>query len=283
VFPADQYQLLDFGQGRKLERFGNIMLDRPAPVVQGIQPAFPELWKSAHARYERRQGDQGEWRLLTPVPESWSIAHDPFRLELRLTPFGHVGIFAEQATNWDWIATQVRRAGRPLRVLNLFAYTGASTLAAAAAGAEVAHVDAAANTVAWARRNAELSGLAAAPVRWIVEDALKFARREAKRGRRYDAVVLDPPTYGHGPKGEPWKLPEHLLPLLQLCGELTREHRAFVLLTCHSPGVGPAELSASLADGVFGHCSIGATASQLWLATADGRRLQSGAVARWPG
>jgi 23S rRNA (cytosine1962-C5)-methyltransferase len=166
--------------------------------------------------------------------------------------------------------------------LNLFAYTGGGTLAAAAAGAEVTHIDAASSVVSRARRNAELSGLSTATIRWIVEDALKFCRREVKRGNRYDAVILDPPTYGHGPKGEAWKIGEHLLPLLELCGELTAESRAFVLVTCHSPGIGAAELSAYLSEGIFGHCGQPPKAGELHLETAEGRRLPSGVFARWP-
>ena len=153
----------------------------------------------------RRRGNGRDRREL---PERWTIAHGPLQFELKRTDFGHLGLFPEQAENWDWIAERVAAAGRPLKVLNLFAYTGGSTLAAAAAGAEVVHVDAAKNIVAWARRNAELSGLADAPIRWIAEDAMKFVKRELKRGNRYDAVILDPPSYGHGPQGEVWRLVE---------------------------------------------------------------------------
>jgi 23S rRNA (cytosine1962-C5)-methyltransferase len=171
---------------------------------------------------------------------------------------------------------------RPLRVLNLFAYTGGSTLAAAAAGAEVVHIDSARNIVDRARRNAELSGLADRPIRWIAEDAMKFCQRELKRGNRYDAVILDPPTYGHGPAGQPWKIAEDLLPMLKICAELTEATRAFVLITSHTPGLGPAELSAYLAEGIFGHCAQPTSAGELFLRVADERRLPSGVVARWP-
>ncbi len=316
-----KYELLDFGDGRKLERFGSIVLDRPSPAAEGTRKARGELWTEAAARFDGRTGD-GVW-----IPErekwmtdDWHVEFDvgaPIRMVLDALPSGQVGVFPEQRENWEWIARQVaqkrivnplaatrREARRPqrsapdesrsappslrvaandtLRVLNLFAYTGGSTLAAAAAGAEVVHVDAARSVVDRARQNAELSGLAERPIRWIVEDAMKFCRREVKRGNRYDAVVLDPPTYGHGPKGEPWKIGEHLLPLLQLCGELTAEHRALVLVTCHSPGIGPAELSAYLSEGVFGHCGQPPKAGELFLETADGRRLPSGVFARWP-
>lgn len=213
----------------------------------------------------------------------WQIAHGPLQFELRPTPFGHLGVFPEQAANWDWIGARIRRAKGPLRVLNLFAYTGGSTLAAAAAGAEVVHVDAAKNVVAWARRNAELSNLADAPIRWITEDARKFVRREINRGERYDAVILDPPSYGHGPGGEVWKIERHLPELLADCGKLTEGRREFLLLTCHSPSFGLAEAQACFADSIFGHCQNSGRAEPLFLSTADGRRLPSGIAVRWPG
>jgi 23S rRNA (cytosine1962-C5)-methyltransferase len=217
------------------------------------------------------------------LPETWTICHDELQFQLKPTPFGNVGVYPEQAENWDWIRSQVKRSERRLKVLNLFAYTGGATLAAAAAGAEVVHVDAAANVVAWARRNAEASGLEDAPIRWIVEDAVKFCRREVRRGNRYDAVILDPPSYGHGPKGEVWKTERHLMSLLSLCGKLTVKRRVFVLVTCHTPSLGAAELEACLADAVFGHCQSGVRAYRLEIRSADGRTLPSGVMARWPG
>lgn len=222
------------------------------------------------------------------MPAAWPVTATlaegvKVRLEVKLTDSGHLGLFPEQATNWQWIARRVAQAGRPLRVLNLFGYTGGSTLAAAVAGAEVTHIDSARSVVAWARQNAALAGLADAPIRWIAEDAGRFVRRELKRGNRYDAVILDPPSYGHGPKGETWKLANDLPQLLTNCAELTRERRAFLLLTCHTPGYGPAELEALLADTVFGSCQAGVRASLLSISTADGRQLPAGVVARWPG
>jgi 23S rRNA (cytosine1962-C5)-methyltransferase len=289
---SDKYELLDFGDGRKLERFGSIVLDRPSPAAEGLHKSRRELWSNATARFEGRTGE-GVWipQSESWVPDNWNFEYDrvaSFRLLLDALPSGQVGVFPEQLENWDWIARQVRHskptaeAGGFLRLLNLFAYTGGSTLAAAAAGAEVVHVDAARNIVERARQNAALSGLAERPIRWIVEDAMKFCRREVKRGNRYDAVILDPPTYGHGPKGEPWKIGEHLLPLLELCGELTGENRAFVLVTSHSPGIGPAELSAYLSEGIFGHCGQPPKSGELYLEPSDGRRLESGVFARWP-
>ena len=286
-----QYELLDFGDSRKLERFGPVVLDRPCPAADGARKARPELWRDVTARYDGARTGDGTW---SPPPDKWVVpdwlfVHDgaaAFRLQLDALPSGQVGVFPEQRANWEWMARQVAKPqaaiGRPLRVLNLFAYTGGSTLAAAAAGAEVVHVDAARNIVDRARHNAELSGLADRRIRWITEDALKFCQREVKRGNQYDAVILDPPSYGHGPQGEVWKIGEHLLPLLKLCGQLTADNRALVLVTCHSPGIGPAELAAYLSDGIFGHCGPPPATGELFLESSDGRRLPSGVFARWP-
>jgi 23S rRNA (cytosine1962-C5)-methyltransferase len=282
MFVTNQYQLLDFGRGRKLEQFGAAIIDRPSPAAESAEPSDAAAWSKAHMKYQRTSAESGDWRTKKRTPAVWTVQHADVTFELRPTPFGHLGIFPEQAGNWDWIAERVRRCGGRPRVLNLFAYTGGSTLAAASAGAEVVHVDAAKNMLAWARRNAELSNLAAAPIRWIAEDAKKFAERELKRGNQYDAVILDPPSYGHGPKGETWKINRDLPALLETCAQLTAGHRAFMLLTCHSSGFGPAELEALLADAVFGSCQAGARARPLTIRTAHGRDLPAGVVARWP-
>ena len=291
MFEPNQYQLVDFGNGRKLERFGRLTLDRPCPAAETETKAESTAWKESDAKFKRTAQDQGKWetpsgRSWTPDLGEWSIRHVTAQFQLRPTPFGHVGVFPEQAENWDWIKKQVTRAiksaGDPPKVLNLFAYTGGSTMAAAAAGAQVVHVDAAKNTVNWARSNADSSGLAQSPIRWIVEDATRFVQREVKRGNKYNAVILDPPSYGHGPKGEPWKLTEHLHNLLKGCKELTSENRQFILLTCHSPGFDAAAAEAILAQTFFGHCGAGATAKSTFLKTSDGRRLHAGVTARWP-
>jgi 23S rRNA (cytosine1962-C5)-methyltransferase len=280
MFTRDQYQLLDFGDGRRLESFGPWRLDRPCPTAEGMPQADPEAWQRTDARFERTDGENGQWSGGDGMPETWTIAHGAFRLELKCSPFGHVGVFAEQTANWDWIAEQVKASPEPPKVLNLFAYTGGSTLAAATAGAEVVHVDAARNTVAWARRNAELSGLADAPIRWIAEDARKFVRRELDRGNTYDAVILDPPSYGHGPRGEVWQLSKHLAGLVAMCGQLTAGRRRFMLVTCHTPGVGPDDLARLLVAGL-GVSAGHVTAAAMSLDATTGRELSSGVVARW--
>jgi 23S rRNA (cytosine1962-C5)-methyltransferase len=321
MFDATQYQLLDFGDGRRLERFGPLTLDRPCPAAENMRRADLEMWQNADARFEARNDENGQWVCRRELPERWSIAHGRLRFELKRTDFGHLGVFPEQAENWDWLGRELKVESREqrvesresrvksqrsplppgegqgeggesrkpkaesgerediLRVLNLFAYTGGSTLAAAACGAEVTHVDAARNIVAWARRNAELSGLAEAPIRWIVEDAQKFVKRELKRGRRYDAVILDPPSYGHGPRGEVWRLSKHLPRLLAMCAELTDGRPAFMLLTCHTPGYDWASLSDMMQEalGSEGQCA----AHALTIPAASGAKLPSGIVVRW--
>ena len=280
MFTSDQYSLLDFGNGRRLERFGPVVLDRPCPAVEGMACADRVRWSEADARFGDRGSEKECWSENGELPERWTIEHEKVRFELKRTEFGHLGIFPEQSVNWDWIGKQAEGFGAGMKVLNLFAYTGGCTLAAAAAGAEVVHVDAAKNTVNWARRNAELSGLAEAPIRWIVDDAAKFVRREVKRGNQYDAVILDPPSYGHGARGEVWRLSKHLEPLLKNCATLTGGRRQYVLLTCHTPGYEPERLGEMLTE-VCGDGSGKIAAGSLTIRSVDGREMPSGVFARW--
>jgi 23S rRNA (cytosine1962-C5)-methyltransferase len=281
MFPSDQYQLCDFGNGRRLERFGLLTLDRPCPAAENVSQSDRAAWEDADARFERTSDKMGRWVAKRELPDSWTVLHEPFRLELKRTDFGHLGVFPEQAPNWDWIAQKVRELPGQARVLNLFAYSGGSTLAAVAAGAEVTHVDGAGNVVNWARRNAELSGMANGPIRWITEDATKFVRRELKRGNCYDAVVLDPPSYGHGPRGEVWRLSKHLARLLNMCAQLTAGRRRFMLLTCHTPKFGPQRLAA-MVGAALGDADSGVLTSEpMRLRDVNGRHLPSGVVVRW--
>ena len=293
MFETDQYELLDFGslkgQGAKLERLGGYLISRPCPAAESKQRRNVELWKEcdatfsfSNARQFDKAGERGKWNFQSPEPKPWLLCHGNWKLNLRTTPFGHVGAFVEQQENWDWISKKVQAAGKAIKVLNLFAYTGGSTLAAAAAGAEVVHIDSAKNIVQWARENAELSGMAENPIRWIVEDCQRFVARELKRGNRYDAIILDPPSFGHGPKGEVWKIDRDLIELLRNCRQLLSDSPVFFLLSCHSPGLGVAELQATVCDSIFGTCSAQVVARPLELKTQNGRALNAGNVVRWP-
>ena len=277
----DQYQLLDFGEGRKLERFGKLILDRPCKTADGARRTKPAIWDKADAVFVRDETAGGNWRSQNRVPLSWTIAHKKLVFELKLTDFGHVGIFPEQVVNWDWIRRQIKAINEPVRVLNLFAYTGGCTLVSAAVGAEVVHVDAAQNTVLWARRNTEASGLKGSPIRWITEDATRFLQREMKRGNTYHAVILDPPTFGHGPKGEIWKIEQHLPELLEHCMEITDEHRRFMLLSCHSTGIYPQEIQKYLTDALGDLRGGKVESGGLAIPCADGRQLYCGVATRW--
>lgn len=274
----DDYELLDFGDGRKLERFGPHLLDRPA-VQASIPPHLPAIWNTADARYLAWDlGGAGMWEGSLGQEQTWLVGSGGLTLELRLSAGGQVGIFPEQVENWSWIRERVREAGRQPHVLNLFAYTGGSTLAAAAAGAQVVHVDAARSAVQWARQNARHSDLDAAPIRWIVEDARRFVQRELRRGRRYDGLILDPPTFGRGPRGEVWQLARDLPALLEACRGLTRGGRQFMLLTCHTAGM----TAGSLRRLVQPHLpDRGLTVKNLPLRSRDGRELWSGLALRW--
>lgn len=246
------YELLDFGNGRKLERFGDYLLDRPSPpAISFTETLSPKRWRQADACFIRQKGLQGAWHFQRPLPETWIWQTPHFAMELKPTNVGHLGVFPEQAKNWEWLYRQTKqnlRSGEPFRVLNLFGYTGGSSLAVAAAMREegitveqrdsfsVTHLDAASNVVQWARRNAALSQLSDTPIRWIAEDAVKFVRRALNRGERYEGVILDPPSYGHGKKGEVWRLEQDLPNLLEGCAALLKRSPRFVLLTVHSPG-----------------------------------------------
>jgi 23S rRNA (cytosine1962-C5)-methyltransferase len=282
MFASDQYELVDFGMGRKLERFGAYLLDRPTLAAGDYVKRLPELWENVDARYTRTSGETGEWRGEVELPASWIIRHEPFALEIKPTPFGHLGVFPEQAENWDWIGERVHafiaaHERRP-KVLNLFAYTGGSTLAAATAGAEVVHVDAAANTVAWARRNAEVSGLSDAPIRWIVEDARRFVDRELRRGNRYDMVIADPPAYGHGPKGETWQILRDWCAMHDAVSSLLALTHA-MLWTHHCDLLGGESGVQRLPGLPQGSESVDGM-TNAWLVDRSGRRMHSGFVYR---
>ena len=240
----NEYALLDSGHGRKLERFGTILLDRPC--AQAVwNPSTPALWKEADAYFTRKDGL--EWRGREALPDSWIASIEGVRMKLATTDFGHLGVFPETRELWRWIRERIKGETKtrkePLNFLNLFAYSGGATLAAAQGGAHCCHVDASKGMVAWARENAALNELEDHPIRWIVDDVNKFLQREERRGRRYDAVLLDPPSFGRGKSGELYKIEHALLETLQLCKNVLSEQPAFVYLTSHTPGFTPTVLS----------------------------------------
>lgn len=235
------YELLDTSAGDRLERWGDVILIRPDPQVLWNTPREDPRWETADAVYHRSSSGGGKWETRS-APGQWEIQYQgdfsqPLRFSIRPTPFKHTGLFPEQAGNWDRMAGWIRRAGRPVRVLNLFGYTGGATLACAAAGASVCHVDASKGIIAWARENASLSGLSDKPIRWIADDCMKFVEREIRRGNKYDGIVMDPPSYGRGPGGEVWKLEEKIYPLLTLCAQLLSNSPLFFLLNSYTTGI----------------------------------------------
>ena len=284
---ADQwkdYELLDCSLGEKLERWGGYTLVRPDPQAIWDTPRSHRGWDKPDARYARSRTGGGQW-ASKKVPERWQVRYRDLTFQVGLMNFKHTGLFPEQATNWDWMTGLVSdrvKQGREVRVLNLFAYTGGATVACAKAGASVCHVDAAKGMVAWARENARLSGLEDAPIRWIVDDCGKFVEREIRRGKTYDAIIMDPPSYGRGPGGEVWKLEESLYPFVKLCAGVLSDKPLFVLINSYTTGLAPSVLGYLL------HLLVGAkyggkcTWDELGLpVTETGLALPCGATGRW--
>ncbi|MDE6968489.1 MAG: class I SAM-dependent methyltransferase [Eubacterium sp.] len=274
------YEVIDCSDGEKLERWGRYLLLRPDPQVIWQTVRSDRRWHQLNAHYHRSSKGGGEWEFFD-LPEQWNIRYKTLTFHLKPFSFKHTGLFPEQAVNWDWIASQIRQAGRPTRVLNLFAYTGGATLAAAKAGAQVTHVDASKGMVAWAKENAQTSGLGDAPIRWLVDDCMKFVEREIRRGRTYDAIIMDPPSYGRGPKGEIWKIETAIYPLIQNCTKLFSQDPLFFLINSYTTGLQPAVLAYMLGsamkkyDGVTDAQEIGLPVS------SSGLILPCGASGRW--
>lgn len=275
------FELIDCSDGEKLERWGKYTLVRPDPQAIWSTKRENRAWFSPNGRYARSSTGGGRW-AKADVPESWQVHYGELTFNVKLMNFKHTGIFPEQACNWDYIMEKVRNAGRPLNVLNLFAYTGAASLAAAAAGANVCHVDAAKGMVAWAKENAVASGLADRPIRWIVDDCQKFVEREIRRGRRYDAIIMDPPSYGRGPSGEIWKLEESLYPFVKLCAEVLSDEPEFVIINSYTTGLSPSVISY-MSETIFTERFGGKSESQeIGLpVTESGLALPCGATCRW--
>ena len=275
------YDVLDTSNGEKLERWGKYVLVRPDPQVIWSTPKKHPGWRNFDARYARSNTGGGHWSEHR-LPERWQISYKELTFNVKPMNFKHTGIFPEQAANWDFIGEKIRGAGRPISVLNLFAYTGGATLAAAAAGASVCHVDAAKGMVAWAKENAKTSGLENAPIRWIVDDCGKFVEREIKRGRRYDAIIMDPPSYGRGPSGEIWKLEQNLYPFVEQVSRVLSDDPLFVIINSYTTGLAPSVvgyiLNSVIGSRFGGHCE----SEELGLpVTQSGLTLPCGAAGRW--
>ena len=288
---ADQwndYEVIDCSKGEKLERWGDYLLVRPDPQVIWDTPKKENGWRKMNGHYHRSSKGGGEWEFFQ-LPKEWTIQYYlPInkKLTFHLKPFSfkHTGLFPEQAANWNWFSQLIADAvskGRQVKVLNLFAYTGGATLAAAAAGASVTHVDASKGMVTWAKENAISSGLKDAPIRWLVDDCVKFVEREIRRGNHYDAIIMDPPSYGRGPKGEIWKIEESVYPLIQLCSQILTDNPLFFLINSYTTGLQPAVLSYMIST-VLGTANGTVTASEIGLpVSSNGLVLPCGASGRY--
>ncbi len=282
-----EYELLDSGKGKKLERFGEYVLVRSEPQARWAAALPAGRWQAADGEYVKaRNGPRGEWKFRKPIPARWAMQQGNLNFWVQPAPSGHVGVFPDQACHWDWIAEVTKRAARPVKALCLFGHTGLATLTAAAAGAEVTHVDASRKAVAWARENQSLSKLSECRIRWVVEDALTFVRREARRGNRYDAIVLDPPKFGRGPDGEIWKLEESLPELLGACGKVLSASPVFILLNVYTTVLtrgriekGAEELRAWLKE-MLTNLRVTITAGEVALQDGARRRISGSVFAR---
>ena len=275
------YEVIDTSEGEKLERWGKYILLRPDPQVIWNTPRKNPAWKKINAHYHRSKKGGGEWEFFD-LPEQWSIHYKDLTFHLKPFSFKHTGLFPEQAANWDWFSDLIKNAKRPIKVLNLFAYTGGATCAAAKAGASVTHVDASKGMVTWAKENAAASGLAEAPIRWIVDDCVKFVEREIRRGNHYDAIIMDPPSYGRGPKGEIWKIEEKIHAFIGLCEQLLSDEPLFFLVNSYTTGLAPAVLSYLIATEIIPKHGGFVESNEVGLPVSDnGLILPCGAAGRW--
>jgi len=279
----EQYTVLDTSSEEKLEDWNGVRLIRPDPQIIWKTPKNEKLWENAHGHYFRSSTGGGSWEFSDPkYREAWQVSYRELTFRIKPTGFKHTGLFPEQAVNWDFMRDRIKESGREISVLNLFAYTGGATLACAQAGASVCHVDASKGMVSWARENAELSGLADKPVRWIVDDCEKFVSREIRRGRKYDAIVMDPPSYGRGSNGEVWKLEDSIYDLVDLCSNVLSDDPLFFLINSYTTGLSPAVM-AYILDGVL-RKKFGGTVSsdEIGLPVkSSGMPLPCGSTAIW--
>lgn len=276
------YQIIDASGGEKLERWGDVLLIRPDPQIIWHTDKKDLAWSRAAGRYVRSNRGGGAWEFFRQPPKQWEITYRDLRFHIKPTGFKHMGLFPEQAVNWDWFRRKIIKAKRPIRVLNLFAYTGGATLACAAAGAEVCHVDASKGTVLWAKENAALSELSEGRIRYIVDDCEKFVEREIRRAHFYDAVIMDPPSYGRGPGGEVWKLEQKLYHLLLLCRGVLGDKPLFFVLNSYTTGLSPSVMAYLLGSTVGQQFGGHISADEIGLAVQNGRQiLPCGATAVW--
>lgn len=274
------YEILDMANGEKLERWGNVYLIRPDPQIIWKDKSKPELWKKANAHYHRSKTGGGEWEYIKKVPESWQIKYKNLTFNLKPMGFKHTGLFPEQAVNWDFMINKIKHANREIKVLNLFAYTGGASVACALAGASVCHVDSSKGMTAWAKENIESSGLSNRPVRFIVDDVIKFVQREIRRGNKYDAIVMDPPSYGRGTNGEVWNIEESLYKLVELCMKVLSDNPLFFLINSYTTGLSPTILSNILSLTIKKQGKI--TAGEIGLPMKDSNLvLPCGIYGRW--
>lgn len=275
------YKLIDATDGFRLESWGGVVLVRPDPQVIWKFDKKSPLWDKPHAIYHRSQKGGGSWEYLKKVPDKWNINYGDLKFGVSPTGFKHTGLFPEQATNWDEYGRMIKGENRPLNILNLFGYTGGATLACAAAGAKVCHVDASKGIVAWARENARLSGLEKAPVRWIVDDCIKFVAREIRRGNKYDGIIMDPPSYGRGPGGEVWKLEDNIYQLLDMCRQIVSDDPLFIAVNSYTTGISPAVMEYMLSLMMKEHKGS-VSADEIGLRVeATGLALPCGSTAMW--
>ena len=283
---ADQwkdYELIDMGNGEKLERWGNYVLRRPDPQVVWPMEAEWSLWKNPHGHYHRSNKGGGQWEHKKKYPEQWTISYKDLKFHIKPTGFKHTGLFPEQAANWEWSMDKIRNAKRPIKVLNLFAYTGGATVACAAAGAaEVCHVDASKGMTTQAKENIKLSGLEDRKVRFIVDDVVKFVEREIRRGNKYDAIIMDPPSYGRGPKGEIWKIEESVFPFIELCSKILSDDPLFFLINSYTTGLQPAVLNYMINTAIVSKFGGHVEADEIGVnVSSNGLVLPCGASGRW--
>lgn len=275
------YEVIDTSTGEKLERWGDYILVRPDPQVIWNTPKNNAGWRKKNGHYHRSVKGGGEWEFWN-LPEEWSIHYKELTFHLKPFSFKHTGLFPEQAVNWDWFSELIRNAGRPIKVLNLFAYTGGATLSAAKAGANVTHVDASKGMVAWAKENAAASGLKDAPIRWLVDDCVKFVEREIRRGNQYDAIIMDPPSYGRGPKGEIWKIEESIYPFIELTTQILTDKPLFYLVNSYTTGLQPAVLTYMIQTALVPRFGGAVESSEIGLpVSSNGLVLPCGASGRW--